>query len=133
MSESHPNIESTMQETRQFPPSQEFVSRARVNTKEEYLRMYRQSIDRPEEFWSGIAQQLHWIKMYDKVLEWEVPDAKWFVGGRLNVCYNCVDSQIARGLGEKTAILWEGEPMKGSTTQTPKAGEGRAGSSRDYL
>jgi acetyl-CoA synthetase len=85
--------------------------------------MYRQSIDRPEEFWSGIAQQLHWIRMWDKVLEWDTPNARWFVGGRLNVCYNCVDLQIDRGLGKKTAILWEAEPMHASDSPRTSGGE----------
>jgi len=108
MSESQPNIESTMQETRVFPPPAKFVSRARVNSKEEYARMYRQSIDQPEEFWSGIAQQLHWIRMWDKVLEWNAPHAKWFAGGRLNACYNCVDRPLPTR-GEQTAIIWAGD------------------------
>jgi acetyl-CoA synthetase len=116
------NIESAMQEHRVFPPPPKFVSRARVGSFEEYVRMYRQSIREPEAFWSGIAQQLHWIKMWDSVLEWNAPHAKWFVGGRLNVCYNCVDLQIDRGLGKKTAILWEGEPMHVSAS--PRASGG---------
>jgi acetyl-CoA synthetase len=118
-------IESTMNETRVFPPPAQFVSRARVNSMDEYKRMYRESIDRPDEFWSGIAQQLHWIKMWDKVLEWNPPNAKWFVGGRLNACYNCVDLQIDRGFGNKTAILWEGEPMH--VADSPRASAGEAG------
>src|SRR6476619_6425186 len=98
MSESR-NIESSLQENRLFPPSPQFVSRARVGSREEYVRMYRQSIDQPEEFWSGIAQQLHWIRMWDKVLEWNAPHARWFVGARLNASYNCIDHQISRGFG----------------------------------
>src|SRR3954463_5561064 len=123
MSESQSNIESAMQENRVFPPPPKFVSRARIGTREEYQRMYRQSIEHPDEFWSGIAQQLHWIRMYDTVLEWNPPNAKWFVGGRLNVCYNCVDLQIDRGFGKKTAILWEGEPMHVSTSPRASGGE----------
>jgi acetyl-CoA synthetase len=113
MSEAQANIESAQQETRVFPPPAGFVARARVNSREEYVRMHRQSVDQPEAFWSGIAQHLHWSKNWDKVLEWNPPFAKWFVGGKLNVSYNCVDLQIDRGLGDKTAILWEGEPMPG--------------------
>jgi acetyl-CoA synthetase len=123
MSESQSAIESNLQETRVFPPPAKFVSRARVNSPEEYARMYRQSIDQPEEFWSGIAQQLHWIRMWDKVLEWNPPHAKWFVGARLNACYNCVDHQISRGFGQKTALLWEGEPMHTSSSPRASAGE----------
>ena len=79
MSESQSAIESNLQETRVFPPPAKFVSRARVNSPEEYARMYRQSIDQPEEFWGKHAGELHWFKKWDKVLDWQVPDAKWFV------------------------------------------------------
>ncbi|MDQ2950091.1 MAG: acetate--CoA ligase, partial [Acidobacteriota bacterium] len=54
--------------------------------------------------------ELHWFKPWDRVLEWELPFAKWFVGGQLNLSYNCLDRQIAAGRGDKAAILWEGEP-----------------------
>jgi acetyl-CoA synthetase len=123
MSESQPAIESSLVENRVFPPPPKFVSRARINSKEEYARMYRQSIERPDEFWSGVAQQLHWIRMWDAVLEWNPPHAKWFVGGRINVCYNCVDLQIDRGFGKKTAILWEGEPMHVSASPRASGGQ----------
>src|SRR5258706_6245981 len=123
MSESQPNIESAQQEHRVFPPPPKFVSRARVASREEYVRMYRQSLQGPAAFWSGLAQQPHWIRMWDKVREWNSPHAKWFVGGRLNVCYNSVDLQTARGFGKKTAILWEGEPMHVSSSPRASGGE----------
>jgi len=123
MADAQHNIESALQENRLFPPPPQFVARARIGSREEYARMYRQSIERPEEFWSGVGQQLHWIKMWDRVLEWNAPDAKWFVGGRLNVCYNCVDLQIDRGMGAKTAILWEGEPVHESNNPRTSGGE----------
>ncbi|MEA2734864.1 MAG: acetyl-CoA synthetase [Humisphaera sp.] len=105
------SIESTMQEHRLFPAPPEFSAKARIKSMDEYKRMYRESIDNPETFWGKQAEQLHWFKRWDKVLEWNVPDAKWFVGGKINIAYNCLDAQIEKGRGDKTAILWEGEPL----------------------
>jgi acetyl-CoA synthetase len=103
-------ISSTMQENRKFPPPAAFAAKARVKSMEEYQRLYRESIEQPDTFWSRIASELHWFKKWDKVLDWQVPDAKWFAGATTNVSYNCLDQQIAQGRGDKTAILWEGEP-----------------------
>jgi acetyl-CoA synthetase len=103
-------ISSTMQENRKFPPPQGFAAKARVKSRAEYERLYRESIDQPEQFWTRIAGELHWFEPWDKVLDWKVPNAKWFVGAKTNVSFNCLDLQIEQGRGEKTAILWEGEP-----------------------
>ncbi len=111
MSESNTGIESSYQETRLFPPSPEFSGRANVQSMEEYHRLYRQSIDHPEIFWGDVAKKFHWFKPWDAVLEWKVPDARWFVGGKTNIAYNCLDRQVAEGRGSKTAILFEAEPM----------------------
>src|SRR5436190_1987 len=78
-------IESTLQENRLFPPSPQFSQQAHIKSRDEYNRLYRESIDRPEKFWGGIAEQLHWFKKWDKVLDWQPPYAKWFVGGQTNV------------------------------------------------
>jgi acetyl-CoA synthetase len=110
MSESQSAIESTLVENRLFPPNPAFSAKAHIHTREQYEKMYRQSIDQPEQFWGEVARQLHWFKPWDKVLDWNVPNAKWFVGGKTNVAYNCLDHQITLGRGDKTAILWEGEP-----------------------
>src|SRR5688500_4995557 len=107
------SIESTMQENRLFPPPPEFAAKARIKSMDEYKKMYRESIDNPDLFWGKQAEQLHWFKRWDKVLEWNVPSAKWFVGGKTNIAYNCLDAQIEKGRGDKTAILWEGEPLTG--------------------
>ncbi len=92
-----------------FAPSAEAAAKAWINSRRQYDEMYRESIDRPEEFWGKIAGELHWLRKWDRVLEWKPPFAKWFVGGRANASYNCLDFQIERGRGNKTAILWEGE------------------------
>jgi len=105
------SIESTMQENRVFPPPPEFSAKARIKSMDEYKRLYKESIDNPEAFWGKQAEQLHWFKKWDKVLDWQVPTAKWFVGGKTNIAYNCLDAQIDKGRGDKTAILWEGEPL----------------------
>jgi acetyl-CoA synthetase len=103
-------ISSTMQENRKFPPPESFAAQARVKSRAEYDTLYRQSIDQPEKFWTRIAGELSWFKPWDKVLDWKAPNAKWFVGATTNVAFNCLDRQIEQGRGDKTAILWEGEP-----------------------
>src|SRR4051812_4849480 len=123
MSENHAAIESTMQENRVFPPPADFAAKALIKSRAEYDRLYRESIDQPETFWAKQAERLHWFKKWDKVLEWNCPDAKWFVGGKTNVAYNCLDHQVAQGRGNKTAILGEGEPLTPSPG-TPGGGRG---------
>ena len=113
MPDSSGAIESSLQEQRVFPPPPEFSRHAHVKSREEYERLYRESIDQPEQFWGRMAGQIHWFKKWEKVLEWKSPYARWFVGGKLNASYACLDAQIERGLGDKAAILWEGEPESG--------------------
>jgi acetyl-CoA synthetase len=104
------HIESVLHEERRFPPSQEFRRSARMSDPEEYRRLYRQSLDEPERFWNDAASELHWFRRWDRVLEWNEPFVKWFVGGQTNLCYNCLDHQVAQGRGNKVAFFWEGEP-----------------------
>ncbi|AFL89679.1 acetyl-coenzyme A synthetase [Terriglobus roseus DSM 18391] len=110
-SEASPNsFTSTMREDRLFPPPPEFAARAHIRSRAEYDEMYRRSIDDNEAFWAEQAQALDWFKPFDKVLEWNVPEAKWFVGGKLNLCHNAVDRHALGSRADKTALLWEGEP-----------------------
>jgi acetyl-CoA synthetase len=104
------DIDSTLRENRVFPPPAEFSARAAIKSLEEYDALYKQSIEDPEEFWAGVAGDLHWFKPWDKVLEWNLPWAKWFVGGKLNLSCNCVDRHALGERRNKTAIIWEGEP-----------------------
>ncbi|HLY40913.1 MAG TPA: acetate--CoA ligase [Terracidiphilus sp.] len=104
------DLDSILRENRVFPPPQEFSRRAHIKSLEEYEKLYKQSIDDPEGFWAGVAKELHWFKPWDKVLDWKIPAAKWFVGGKLNLCFNCVDRHVNGPRRDKTAILWEGEP-----------------------
>jgi acetyl-CoA synthetase len=106
---SNQSIESAQQENRVFPPNPAFASNAWIKSRQQYDQMYRESIDNPDQFWSKIASELHWFKKWDRVLDWNLPNAKWFVGGQTNVSHNCLDTHIEKGRGNKTAILWEAE------------------------
>ena len=117
--QSQTGITSALQENRVFPPKPEFSSKAHIKSRAEYDKLYRESIDQPDTFWSRIANELHWFKKWDKVLDWKLPYAKWFVGGKTNVSYNCLDRQIELGRGNKTAILWEGEPKVSKEYESP--------------
>ena len=102
--------EQQQQQIRTYPPPPAFAAAARVPSMDDYRRRYRQSIDDPDAFWADVAGAFKWHRPYDRVLDWQCPDARWFVGGRLNVAENCLDVQVAQGRGDKVAILWEGEP-----------------------
>ena len=84
------NIDALLQETRRFPPSADFAAQANVRDPSVYQRAH----DDPEGFWAEAANRLDWFKRWDKVLEWDAPWAKWFVGGKLNASYNCVDRHM---------------------------------------
>jgi len=84
------NIDSILQETRSFPPPPEFAAHAHIKSLQEYERLYAEAESHPEKFWASIAHELHWFKTWDKVLEWNPPWAKWFVGGQINRSYNCL-------------------------------------------
>lgn len=105
------SIDTVMQETRLFPPSAEFVARARIGSPAAYEKLYGEAKADPEAFWGKLArEELHWFKPFTKVLEWQEPVAKWFVGGQTNASYNCLDAHLATSRRNKAAILWEGEP-----------------------
>jgi acetyl-CoA synthetase len=103
-------IKSVLNETRSFAPPAEFANAARVGRMEDYEDLYRRADTAPEEFWSDVASDLTWAKQWDRVLEWKLPDAKWFLGGKLNVSVNCLERQIACGRKNKAALIFEGEP-----------------------
>ncbi len=91
-------------------PSKEFSSKARIPSMAAYKKLYKQSIEKPEKFWAKEAKELVWRKKWSRVLNWKAPDAKWFEGGKLNVCENCVDRHAEGSRKNKAAIIWEGEP-----------------------
>ncbi|MCT7995191.1 acetate--CoA ligase [Laspinema olomoucense] len=108
---SQPTIESILNEKRQFPPSAEFSQNARIKSLEEYQALYDQAAANPEQFWEQLAEkELHWFKKWDKVLDWQPPNAKWFVGGQTNISYNCLDRHLTTHRKNKAALIWEGEP-----------------------
>ena len=104
------NLDSTLREDRVFPPPPEFAARAHVGSLAEYEELYARSIADPEGFWESAAKELHWFAPWTRVLDWNLPWAKWFVGGKTNISYNCLDRHVHNGKRDKTAILWEGEP-----------------------
>jgi acetyl-CoA synthetase len=104
------NISSTLQENRLFPPEASFSEQARIQSRDQYDQLYRQSIEEPEKFWANVAGELDWFEPWKQVMDWKLPYAKWFVGGKTNLSFNCLDRQIDAGMGAKTAIVWEGEP-----------------------
>jgi len=103
-------IEAVLKETRSFEPPEAFRLTARVKSEEEYEAEYRRSIEDPEGYWGEIAGELEWFEPWQKVLEWNPPHAKWFVGGKTNVCYNALDRHLGGWRRNKAAIVWEGEP-----------------------
>ena len=105
------HIESILQEERAFPPPPDFAAGARLKSRVEYERLYRQSLEQPEQFWTQMSDELVWFEKFQQVLDWSHPPfAKWFVGGKLNVAYNCLDRHIQAGRENKPALFWEGEP-----------------------
>jgi acetyl-CoA synthetase len=102
-----PTIEAYYLEDRTFPPPESFVKEALVSDD----RLEREADADWEAFWARQATELvDWYRPWDTVCEWNLPFAKWFAGGKLNVSYNCLDRHVAAGLGERVAYYWEGEP-----------------------
>ena len=97
------------------PPPEEFSKKAHVKSLEEYREMYAAAAADPDAFWGEqAAKLLEWDEAPKKTLEWNPPHAKWFVGGKLNVSYNCLDRHLEKN-GNKPALMWEAED--GSTLQ----------------
>lgn len=106
-------ISSMMAENRVFPPPKEFSEKAAVKSMEEYKQLYERSVKDPEGFWKELSGQLHWFKMWDKFREYdftEKPEIRHFIGGKINVCYNCLDRHLNSSTKNKAAIIWQGEP-----------------------
>jgi hypothetical protein len=104
------NIDSILDEQRSFPPPAEFSQNAHIKSLAEYEALYKESVEQPEKFWARAAEELHWFKKWDKVLEWKSPWAKWFVGGQINLSYNCLDRHVQTARKNKAALIWESEP-----------------------
>ncbi|MEM8944930.1 MAG: acetate--CoA ligase [Planctomycetota bacterium] len=111
MGEQSGQIDTVMQEERLFPPSAEFAASARIKSLDDYQTLWEQAKADPPAFWAELArEELHWFEPFHETLDWNEPFAQWFVGGKTNVSYNGLDRHIDQGHGDRTAILWEGEP-----------------------
>ena len=107
MVESTGGIDALLQEERSFPPPADFAANANMADPD----IYAKAAADPEGFWAGLAEELDWFQKWDTVLDWSgAPFAKWFIGGKLNVSYNCIDRHVQNGRRNKAAIVWEGEP-----------------------
>ena len=93
-----------------FSPSAEWTKESHINSLNQYKKTYKESISNPDEFWSSIAKRLHWYKKWEKVSDVDYKKARinWFINGKLNVSYNCLDRHVDDGNGDKTAMIWEG-------------------------
>ena len=109
------SIESVLHEDRVFEPPADLASRVgplHIASMAQYRKLWKRSIQDPEGFWGEAAAEFDWFTPWSRVLEWNCPDARWFVGARTNVCHNCLDRQVLRGRGDEVAIIWEGEPLR---------------------
>ena len=111
MSEQEKTITSMMEEKRVFYPPEELSKKAYIKSLDEYRKIYQKSVDDPEGFWSEMAEQLDWFKKWDTVLVEDFKNAKheWFIGGKLNVSYNCLDRHLKTWKKNKAALIWEGD------------------------
>jgi len=106
MAATEKDISALLDERRVIEPSKAFCDHAIVRDED----VYREAATDLEGFWARQADRLRWSQRWDRVLDWNPPWVKWFVGGRLNVCENCVDRHVEAGLGDRVAYFWEGEP-----------------------
>jgi acetyl-CoA synthetase len=104
------NIESVLKEKRVFKPNRAFASQAHIKSLKEYQKLHKKSLKNPDKFWATAAKELVWFKKWKKVCIWKPPFAEWFVGGKINAAYNCLDRHLTGGRRNKAAIIWEGEP-----------------------
>lgn len=103
-------IKSVLQESRSFPPPASFTAQANISSEAQYEELCQQAKDDPAAFWGKLAEDLHWFRKWDQVMTGEMPETKWFTGGTINACYNCVDRHLTTARKNKAAIIWEGEP-----------------------
>ena len=105
-------INVLMHEKRHFPPQPGFSEQAHIGSMEQYEEIYQRSIDDPEGFWAQMAEEhLVWQRKWDKVLEYDFykPEISWFIGGKLNVSYNCLDRHLTTWRRNKAALVWESD------------------------
>ncbi|MCC7541726.1 MAG: acetate--CoA ligase [Deltaproteobacteria bacterium] len=105
-----PAIRSVLKEDRLFPAPADFVTRARIHSRDAYDARRAQALASPEAHWAEIACELHWYRMWDRVLDWKPPHARWFGGATTNLAFNCLDRHLHTARRHKAALVWEGEP-----------------------
>ena len=104
-------IESILHEDRKFAPSAEFSSQALISSEEQYNQMWQQAKEDPETFWGELARtELDWFQPFETTMAGEMPETKWFLGGKINASYQCLDRHLTTTRKNKAAIIWEGEP-----------------------
>ncbi|MCC7085811.1 MAG: acetate--CoA ligase [Pirellulales bacterium] len=103
-------VDTVLQESRLFPPTPEFAAQARIGSLAAYEAMWNEAAADTEAFWGKLAGELHWFQPFTKSLQWNEPFANWFVGGKTNASYNCLDAHLDGSRRNKAAIIWEGEP-----------------------
>ena len=109
------NITSVLHEVRVFAPPKSFSAKAHIKSLAKYRKLYQESIRSPEKFWARQAKnELIWFKPWKKVLQWKEPFSKWFLGGQLNVSFNCLDRHLDTPVANRAALIWEGEPASSS-------------------
>ncbi|HEX6927370.1 MAG TPA: acetate--CoA ligase [Longimicrobiaceae bacterium] len=106
MADTPNTLDTLLQEDRLFPPPPDFAQAAHVSDD----AIYAEAAADPEGYWARWAEELHWHRKWDRVLEWDPPHAKWFVGGKLNAAYNCLDRHLQGDRRTRAALIWEGEP-----------------------
>jgi hypothetical protein len=102
-------------ENRHFEPSADFSSAARIKSKADYDKLYKESIESPATFWKRETADLVFKKPWTSMVEWDLPHAKWFVGAELNITESCLDRHLKTAVKDKTALVWESEPGESST------------------
>ncbi|QDT72240.1 acetate--CoA ligase [Lacipirellula limnantheis] len=104
-------LDTVMHESRVFPPTPETSARARIKSMAEYQQLWDEAAADSPAFWARLAkEELHWFQPFTEALRWNEPFAEWFVGGKTNASYNCLDRHVAAGNGDRIALIWEGEP-----------------------
>ncbi len=116
-------IQVTSQEERKFPPPKEFVEKAYVKSHEERMKIWKESVENPDKYWLDIANSdlFYWKKAPTKGFEWKSKQDirfTWFEDGVTNMCYNCVDKWVEKGMGDQIALIWQGDPLDEDKTYT---------------
>ncbi len=111
MSDTSRAIESVLHEDRRFPPPAEFAKAAHISSEAQYQEMWDRAKNDPAGFWGDLAtSELDWFEPFETVIDGEMPETKWFSGGKINLCHNCIDRHLLTWRKNKAAIIWEGEP-----------------------